>query len=74
MRKLYFAVFFTVLAASFLMVPSQSKAQEKAEGFDRNHCFDLYVGDIYYTPKAQDKKTGSKVLDVIASVVTGEFQ
>ncbi|MBO7562619.1 MAG: hypothetical protein J6X91_00410 [Bacteroidales bacterium] len=74
MRKLNFAVLLTVLASSFLMFPVQSKAQDQEEGFDRNHCFDLYVGDIYYTPKSQDKKTGSKVLDVIASVVTGEFQ
>ncbi|MBP5391355.1 MAG: hypothetical protein J6Y40_04660 [Bacteroidales bacterium] len=74
MRKLKFAVFFTVLAAGFLMFPTQSKAQQQEEGFDRNRAFDLYVGDIYYTPKNQAKKSGSKVLDVIAAVVTGEFQ
>ena len=73
MRKLNFAVLFTVLAASFLMFPGRSMAQEQQRAFDRNHCFDLYVGDIYYTPKSKDVKTSSKVLDVIASVVSGEF-
>ena len=61
------------LLASALLTSVSLKAQEQEEGFDRNHVFDLYVGDIYYTPKNKDVKTSSKVLDVIASVATKEF-
>lgn len=68
-----FMAFFAALAASVMLVPTVSNAQEQEEGFDRNHCFDLFVGDIYYTPKSNTTRTGSKVLDVIASVATGEF-
>lgn len=67
-RNLFAAVF-----VSAILFPAVSSAQAD-EGFDRNRCFDLYVDDITYTPKAQDAKSGSKVLDVIASVITGEFQ
>lgn len=73
MKRMKFMALFAGLAASLTLIPTVSRAQDKEVGFDRNHVFDLYVGDIYYTPKSQDKKSSSKVLDVIASVVTGEF-
>lgn len=61
---------FTALTMSF---PDSLMAQEQEAGFDRNHVFDLYVGNIFYTPKSRDVKSSSKVLDVIASVAAGEF-
>ena len=73
MRNLSFRWLFAAFFISAMLIPQASSAQQEG-GFDRNRSFDLYVGDIFYTPKSQDKKSGSKVLDVIASVVTGEFQ
>ena len=70
MKKMFFAA---ALLLSVSLLPTVSSAQTD-DAFDRNHVFDLYVGDVFYTPKSQDSKSGSKVLDVIASVVTGEFQ
>ena len=39
---------------------------------DRNHIINVFIGDFTYTPQSHNTSAGSKVLDVIAAVATGE--
>ncbi|MBR4802790.1 MAG: hypothetical protein IK041_08275 [Bacteroidales bacterium] len=73
MKKMRVAALIAAFTALTMSFPDSLMAQEQEAAFDRNHVFDLYVGDIFYTPKSKDLKSSSKVLDVIASVAAGEF-
>ncbi|GEM_PF-328676 len=73
MKKIYSLILLAVVALCAMPQSASLYAQEHEDGFDRNRKFELYVGDITYTPKSKETTTGSKVLDVIAAVATGEF-
>ncbi|MBR3302960.1 MAG: hypothetical protein IKI67_02100 [Bacteroidales bacterium] len=74
MFKLFAVAALLVTAMPLERAYAQENVSEQTlPGFDRNHLFNVYVGNFDYSPKTKQDGSGSKVLDVLAAVITGEI-